>query len=176
MRIAAFACASIFAGLCSTTLAAADTPLIEGGAAAFDEVWAGGLTKALVEGPAEGAKALRLTVAEKPANFWDAQTWITPLKADIAEGDTVEIKLTARTTAPAAGGGQLGVSVGLNAEPWSQAVAETLTVGTEWKEYTISGVAKAALPAASGRFGFTVGYQAQTIEIAKITVVDLGKK
>lgn len=164
----------VLASLCTATLAAADTALIDGGAAAFEEVWAGGLTKSLVDAPAQGGKAVQLVVAEKPEQPWGAQTWISPIKADIAEGDTVEIKLTARCTSGEPG--EISVSVGMNKEPWTQTVAQKLDVGGEWKEYTISGVAKAALPAADGRFGFSAGYKVQTIEIAKITVVDQGKK
>lgn len=170
MRITALALAT----LCGATLAAADTPLITGGAEAFAEVWCGGLTKTLVDAADQGGKAIQLVVAEKPEQPWGAQTWVTPLAADIAAGDTVKITLTARCTSPEQG--EISVAVGMNAEPWTQTVAEKLTVGKEWKEYTISGVAGAALAAANGRFGFSAGYQVQTLEIAKITVVDLGKQ
>lgn len=171
MRIAALALAC----LCTAAFAA-DTPLIDGGADAFAEVWAGGMAKSLVDAPTQGGKALQLVVSEKPEQPWGAQTWITPIKADIAAGDTVQIKISARCTAPAGQSGQLSVSIGLNSEPWTQTVAEKIEVGSEWKEFTVTGVAKEGLAAAGGRFGFQLGYQVQTIEIAKISVVDLGKK
>jgi hypothetical protein len=157
------------------SLEAADKPLIDGGAAAFETVWSEGLAKSLVDAPAQGGKALRLVVPSKPEQPWNAQTWVTPLLADIAAGDTVRITLSARCVAPSQSG-EISVSVGLNADPWTETAAEKLDVGPEWKEYTITGVAQDALPAASGRFGFSVGYQVQTIEVAKIVVTDLGKK
>ncbi|MCK6491215.1 MAG: hypothetical protein L6R48_23435 [Planctomycetes bacterium] len=172
MRIAAL----LITGLFTVAVTAADTPLIDGGVEAFAEVWAGGLDKSLVEAPTQGGKALKLVVSEKPEQPWGAQTWVTPIKADIATGDTVQIKLSARCLAPAGQSGQLSVSIGLNAEPWTQTVAEKLEIGNEWKEYTVTGVAAASLSAAAGRVGFLAGYQIQTIEIAKITVLDLGKK
>lgn len=172
MRVSAL----LITSLITAAVSAADTPLIEGGVEAFAEVWAGGLDKSLVDAPAAAGKVLRLVVSEKHEQPWGAQTWVTPIKADIAAGDTIQIKLSARCLAPAGQGGQLGVSLGLNAEPWTQTVTEKLEIGSEWKDYTVTGVAAAALSAATGRVGFQAGYQIQTLEIAKITVLDLGKK
>ncbi|MBI5939849.1 MAG: hypothetical protein HY859_05420, partial [Caulobacterales bacterium] len=149
MRIAAL----VISSLITASLAAADTPLIDGGVDAFAEVWAGGMEKSLVDAPAQGGKALRLEVSEKPEQPWGAQTWITPIKADIAAGDMVQVKLSARCLAPAGKSGQLHVSIGLNAEPWTETVAEKLEVGSDWKEYTVTGVAKDVLAAAGARFG-----------------------
>ena len=159
----------------AVTLGAADKSLIDGGAPAFEMVWSEGMTKSLVDVPAQGGKVLHVVVPSKTEQPWNAQTWVTPLATDIAAGDTVRITLSARCVAPSQSG-EISVSVGMNADPWTETAAEKLDVGPEWKDYTITGVAQDALPAASGRFGFVVGYQAQTIEVAKIVVSDLGKK
>ena len=162
------------AGL-ATALAAADTPLATGGAAAFDSTWAGGMTKSLVDAPAQGGKALQLVVTEVPDQPWKAQTWVLPLAADIAAGDTVKITFMARTTAPAGGSGEISAIVGMKAAPYKQTVSQKVTIGSEWKEYTVSGTAKEALPGDQARFGFIAGYQVQTVEIAKISVVKTTK-
>ncbi len=156
-------------------LAAADTPLLTGGAAAFEASWAGGMTKALVDAPAQGGKALQLVVTEVPDQTWKAQTWVLPLAADIAAGDTVTITFTARTTAPAGGSGEISAIVGMKAAPYKQTVSQKVAIGSEWKEYTVSGTATEALAGADARFGFTAGYQVQTVEIAKISVVKTTK-
>jgi len=114
-------------------------------------------------------------VAEVPDATWKAQTWVTPLAGDIAVGDTVKITFTARCTAPAGTSGALNAVVGMKAAPYKQIVYQKLEIGSEWKEYTISGEAKEALAGADARFGFTAGFQIQTLEIAKINVVKVGK-
>lgn len=158
----------------ATALAAADTPLASG-ADAFATNWAGGMAKSLVDAPAQGGKAVQLVVSEIPDQPWKAQTWITPLAADIAAGDTVKITFTARTTAPAGVSGVVTAVVGMKAAPYKQTVYQKLEIGSEWKEYTVSGEAKEALAGADARFGFIAGYQIQTVEIAKISVVKVGK-
>lgn len=158
----------------ATAISAADTTLTSG-AEAFDGKWAGGMTKTLVDAPTQGGKAVQLVVAEVPDQQWKAQTWVTPLAADIAAGDTVKITFTARCTAPAGTSGQLNAAVGMKAAPYKQVVYQKLEIGSEWKEYTVSGEAKEALAGADARFGFTAGFQIQTLEIAKISVVKVGK-
>jgi hypothetical protein len=158
----------------ATAISAADTQLA-GGAEAFDGTWVGGMTKSLVDAPAQGGKAVQLVVSEVPDQTWKAQTWVTPLAADIAAGDTVKITLTARCTAPAGTSGMLNVIVGMKAAPYKQIVYGKLEIGSEWKEYTVSGEAKEALAGADARFGFTAGFQVQTLEIAKISAVVVGK-
>lgn len=158
----------------AAALSAADTQLA-GGAESFEAAWAGGMTKSLVDAPTQGGKALQLVVAEVPDQTWKAQTWVTPLAADIVAGDTVTITFTARCTAPAGTSGQLNVAVGMKAAPYKQAVYQKVEIGSEWKEYTISGEAQEALAGADARFGFTAGFQIQTLEIAKIAVVKVAK-
>lgn len=157
----------------ATALAAADTPLANGGAEAFAAVWAGGMTKSVVDAPAQGGKALQLVVASVPEKTWQAQTWVTPLAADIAEGDTLTISFTARCVA--GGTGQLDAIIGMKAAPYKQTLTQHLEIGAEWKEYTAKGVAKEALAGEQARFGFVAGYLIQTIEIAKISVIKAGK-
>lgn len=161
--------------LIATAACAADTDIYAGGAAGFESVWVGGMAKALVDAPAQGGKAVQLTVTEVPDQSWKAQTWITPLAADIAAGDTVKITFTARCTAPAGASGALTAVVGMKAAPYKQIVYQKLEIGSDWKEYTVSGEAKEALAGADARFGFVAGFQVQTLEIAKIAVVKVGK-
>lgn len=155
---------------------AADTMLVEGGVETFAPMWAGGLEKSLVDGPNNAGKALRLEVKTQPEQPWMAQIWLVPLKANIAEGDTLRVTLRARCIAPADGTGKIQVAVGQNAPPYNHLLTETIVAGAEWKEFTISGVATEATTADKGRFGFVVGQQVQTVEIANIAVSDIGKK
>ena len=156
-------------------LSAAETPLVKGGAEAFAKSWSVGLVKTVADVPAQGGPVLTIAVEAKPEKQWEAQTSVSPLAADIAEGDTIRVTFSARTTLPADKPGRMTVALGLNGAPYTQTLTQVVEPGVEWKEFTVTAVAKAALPAAQARFGFVVGYQAQTIEIAKLAVVDLGK-
>lgn len=152
----------------ASALAAADVPIIAGGVADFAAAWPIGLSSAVVDTPDQG-KVLRLAVSQVPADYWDAQIWVVPIAVDIADGDRISISFRARCTAP--GQGQLQVLVGANQVPWTQAIGQRIGVGPEWKEYVVSGPSQATLPAAIGRFGFQLGFQAQSIEIARIAAV-----
>jgi hypothetical protein len=152
-------------------LVAADTPLFDGGVSAFSESWAGGMAKSLSDGPTAGSKALQLLVSVKPEQVWGAQTWVTPLTADIKAGDALQIHFKARCTAPADHAGILNVSVSKNGDPYTTVLLKALDISGEWKEYNIEEPAQEGLASTELRFGFMVGNQIQTIEIADLTAV-----
>lgn len=158
----------------TTALSAAEIALYAGGAAGFEQVWVGGMARALVDAPDQGGKAVQLTVTEVPDQSWKAQIWVLPLAADIAPGDRVTIAFTARCTAPAGASGTLKAAVGMKSAPYKQLVQKQFEIGSAWKEYVVTGEAKEALAGADARFGFTAGFQVQTIEIAGIRVVKSG--
>jgi hypothetical protein len=148
-------------------LHAADVTLVNG-VESFANVWIESGVKTLVAGPENKGKALRIALENKPENDWQGQTWVLPLAADISKGDALALTFQARAITPATA--MVKTAIGLANAPYTSVLEKKLEIGSEWKDYEISGTAEQDLSAASARFGFTFGGQVQTFEISDLHV------
>jgi len=94
-----------------------------------------------------GGAARRYEVKSKGPELWSNQTYV-PLLSAIARGDVVTVGFYARTVSAdtSDGKGVIGVRVQENAAPYSGFADDTLSVGTDWKWYEVSGTATTAAP------------------------------
>ncbi len=169
--IRSLACVA-FALAGATGLSAADIVLVHN-IQEFEPSLIEGSTKTMIDAADQGGRALHFEVPTKPEFEWNAQTWVRPVAANIAEGDIISITFSARSLQPATG--IVSVSVGLGDAPYTAVLGKKVELTSEWKDYEITGPAKIGLTADQARFGFVYGFQAQTFEIAKLSVVNKGK-
>jgi hypothetical protein len=158
--------------LMTSLLGAAETSLISG-VSVFKDEWIESATKSIVEGPGQDAKALRIELATKPKNEWQAQTWTRALAGGVETGDTVVITFQARSIEPATG--HLKVTLGMADAPYTPVVSKKVVLTSSWQTYEVKEVVSQGQAVETLRFGFTFGDQAQTFEIADLTVVNQGK-
>lgn len=181
------------AALCASTLLFAAPPAfaqIPPELAAFDEqlpgslmndprdiVWQTEGTALDVEGVQDetipgGGAARRYEVGSKGPELWSSQTYV-PLLRDIARGDAVTIGFYARTVSAdtADGKGVLGVRVQESGPPYGGFGDETLSIGTDWEWYEVSGTANAAYRQDDARVVLQMGGAKQVLEIGQTIVV-----
>lgn len=153
-------------------LGAAETSLISG-VSVFKNEWIESATKSIVEGPGQDAKALRIELATKPKDEWQAQTWTRALAGGVETGDTVVITFQARSIEPATG--HIKVTLGLAEAPYTPVVSKKVVLTSDWQTYEVKEVVSQGQAVETLRFGFTFGDQAQTFELADLAVVNQGK-
>lgn len=140
----------------------------------IDWSYNGAVKVQVVQDPAiVGGAARRYSIATKPANAWDAQTMV-PLTATIAKGQTVTIGFYARTISSKAadGKGILNVRFNQNAAPYFGFGDATVSIGSEWQWYEVTGVAPQAIARAEATVAMQMGGAAQVIEIGQAIVIE----
>lgn len=119
-----------------------------------------------------GGAARRYTISSKLANPWEAQT-LVPLTAGITSGQTATIGFYARTISAktADGKGVIGVRFQQNAAPYSGFADTTVSVGSDWQWYEVSGVANGKIDKNEATVSLQLAGAAQEIEIGQAIVV-----
>ncbi|MBB3033665.1 hypothetical protein [Alteriqipengyuania lutimaris] len=119
-----------------------------------------------------GGAARRYEVSSKGPDLWSSQTYV-PLLEGIARGDTVTIGFHARTVSAdtADGKGVIAVRVQENGPPYGGFADDTISVGSDWEWYEVSGTANAAYASDEARVVFQLGGAKQTVEIGQTIVV-----
>lgn len=159
---------------CFMAASAAEVEIYREGVEGFASTWASSATREFSDDAAQGGKVMRIVVEKATEQLWNAQTFVTPLAADIAKDARVSVKFRARCLQP--GKGRLTVQLGLAKDPYTPLLDKTFEIGQEWAAYSISAAAAEPLAAQDGRFGFMYGHQAQTLEISALQVTSGGAK
>src|SRR5436190_460831 len=121
-----------------------------------------------------GGKALRIAVAAKGANPWDAGV-SSPVKAAVKAGDTLVLKFWARLESNENGSTSTlpWNAVTLSSPPWTSVLGGPADIGPEWKQYEVRGTANKDYPAGSLGAGFQFATAKQVIDLGPVEVVDL---
>ena len=110
-----------------------------------------------------GAQALKVSISEKPAQDWQMELMQTqlPLRA----GQNYTVSLRARADAPRA----MGVSVGINREPWTRYGSSPLQLTTQWQEFRFNFRAGDLDPDLN-RITFAVGGDSSAIYLSDVQI------
>ena len=126
------------------------------------------------DGP-KGYPEIRVTVAKKGANPWEAGA-VSPVAKPIAAGDTVLVAVYLR--APDARDGETVALpfVGLTgaAAPYPTIVSAPVAVTNQWKQYFASGKAAQAFAAGGAQASIHLAGDAHVIDLGPILVYDFG--
>ena len=119
-----------------------------------------------------GGAARRYETSAKGPELWSRQTYL-PLLEGIARGETVTIGFHARTISSDATDGQgvIGVRVQENGPPYGGFADDTLSIGSDWQWYEVTGTANAAYNRGDARVVFQFGGAKQVVEIGQAIVV-----
>ena len=119
-----------------------------------------------------GGAARRYEIDSKNANIWASQTYV-PLLAGISRGDVMTVGFYARTIAADTdnGKGVIGVRFQQNAAPYAGFADTTLSIGTEWDWYEVSGTANTSIDQKEATVVLQLAGAKQTVEIGQAIVV-----
>jgi hypothetical protein len=122
-----------------------------------------------------GGKALRIQVAAKGANAWDAGV-SSPVKAAVKAGDTLVLKFWARLESNENGSTATlpWNAISLASPPWTSVLGGPVEIGPQWKQFEVRGTADKDYPAGSLGAGFQLATAKQVVELGPVEVVDLG--
>jgi len=122
-----------------------------------------------------GNQAMRVDVAAKGANPWDAGA-LSPVQKPIGPGDAVLVAVYLR--APKLADGQttpvpfLGLTEA--AAPYATVAGASAAVGRDWKLFYASGKAARAYPPGSVRVAVHLAGAAHQLELGPVFVLDFG--
>ncbi|GAB5348369.1 hypothetical protein [Alteriqipengyuania sp. 357] len=119
-----------------------------------------------------GGAARRYETSTKGPELWSSQTYV-PLLDGIGRGDAVTIGFHARTVSADTddGKGVIAVRVQQNGPPYGGFADDTLTIGSDWQWYEVTGTANAAYGRDEARVVFQLGGAKQVVEIGQTIVV-----
>jgi len=125
----------------------------------------------------QGGKALRIVVAAKGANNWDAFA-SSPIKKPVKAGDNLVLAFWARlekgdggattSTLPFSG-------VQVSSPPWTSVFNESVQIGPEWKLHQVKGKADKDYPAGTLGVSIHLANAKQTIDLGPVFVLDMGQ-
>lgn len=125
----------------------------------------------------QGGKALRVVVAAKGKNNWDAFA-SSPIQKPVKAGDKLVLAFWARlekgedgattSTLPFTG-------VQVSSPPWPSLFSEAVQIGPEWKLHQLKG--KADRDYAAGTIGVSIhlANAKQTVDLGPLFVLDMGQ-
>jgi hypothetical protein len=125
----------------------------------------------------QGGKALRIVIAAKGANNWDASA-SSPVKKPVKADDNLMLAFWARlekgeggattSTLPFSG-------VQVSSPPWTSVFNESVQIGPEWKLHQVKG--KADKDYAPGTLGVSIhlANAKQTVDLGPLFVLDMGQ-
>lgn len=119
-----------------------------------------------------GGAARRYEIGSKGPNIWSSQTYV-PLLTDISRGDVVTVGFYARTVSADTGDGKgvIGVRFQQNAPPYSGFADTTLSIGSEWEWYEVSGTATGGIKRDVAKVVLQLAGAKQVLEIGQTIVV-----
>ena len=110
-----------------------------------------------------GGKALKISIDKKPENDWQMELMQTKLSLRAAQNYTVSLR--ARADAPRS----MGVSVGINCEPWTRYGSSQLQLTPQWQEFHFSFRAGDLDPDLN-RITFAVGGDSSAVYLADVQI------
>ena len=123
------------------------------------------------------ARAARLVTRERPANAYSLQ-FSAKNTAAVKAGDVLLGVFWARAVEPlpVEGEAKTEFCFELQQAPHTKLAVWPTTLSTEWRRYYVPGEAKVALAAGEGGVRFRLGYDAQTVEIADVRLLNYGSR
>jgi len=119
-----------------------------------------------------GGGALRVR-ARRSANPWDIQA-TSPAGGDIAAGDVVLVAFYARAEQAPEGGSRLPVRLQLAGAPYTSLLDGTKSIGAEWRQYCLSGVAAEDFRGDLTNVSVHLATGDQTVDLGPVFVFNLG--
>jgi GH35 family endo-1,4-beta-xylanase len=122
-------------------------------------------------------EALRIDVSEASANPWDLQLQ-TKTERAVEKGDVLLATFFVRTewSREESGEGQTEFVFELGREPWTKSASFVVRAGREWKKVFVPFIAAESYAAGEAHINFRVGFAAQKLDIAAVTVENFGKR
>lgn len=162
--LAAFAALSLTAAAMPRAPQAADN-LLNAPSANWNVYGAAQTHKGVRDKQVQGGGAMRVTIAAKPANAWDAGA-SNPISKPIRKGDKLMLAVWARLVSGGANGStEIAAAIQSSAAPYEPIVAGRLSLATEWKLVHIQGIAGADFPAGSANIALSLGTDAHVVDL-----------
>lgn len=123
-----------------------------------------------------GGAAMRIEIAAKPANPWEAAAAI-PISKPVSKGDVVLVSFWARAVTPAPGGTTAtlsSIAVQQSKAPYTSLFNEAAEVTGTWAMYYASGVAGEDYGAGQLNVSVQLGAAQQTVDLGPAFVLNLG--
>jgi endo-1,4-beta-xylanase len=120
------------------------------------------------------ATALRLTIDRAYQPAYQAQLFSAPTTAAIALDDHLLVSCWLRTAPGIGSTGSLLIRLQQPVDPWDAAVEGDCAIGPAWRYVQFPAIAQRDWPAGSLEIAMHLGRRAQTIDVADLTVRDLG--
>lgn len=137
-----------------------------------------GAKASLVDDPkAQGGKALRVQVARKGANPWDASVG-GAIKKPVTKGDRLVLLFSARLEKGENGATTATLpynAIQLASAPYSTVLTGSSQIGPEWKDFQVTGIADGNYPAGALKVTIQLATAKQTVDFGPIVVLDRGK-
>lgn len=137
-----------------------------------------GAKASLVNDPkAQGGKALRIQVARKGANPWDASVG-GAIKKPISKGDRLVLLFSARLEKGENGATTAALpynAIQLASAPYSTVMTGSSQIGPEWKDFQVAGVADGNYGPGALKVTIQLATAKQTVDFGPIVVLDRGK-
>jgi endo-1,4-beta-xylanase len=118
-------------------------------------------------------QTLELSVATATTNPWDAAVRFN-IRQPITQGDNLLLVIWVRGISAADGEGYFTHIFEQTASPYAKSLSLAHTPSKEWQQWMIPFQAGLTLSAGQGRYQLNLGYQAETIEIAGLALLDFG--
>jgi hypothetical protein len=161
------------AALCLTGAAAPQTAdtLLNTPSANWNVYGAAQTHKGVRDKTVQGGGAMRVTLAAKPANAWDAGA-SNAIDKPIRKGDKLMLAVWVRLHAGGAGGTtEIAAAIQRSTAPYAPIVNGRLAVTPEWKLVHIQGVADADYPAGAANIALSLGTNAHVVDLGPAFVL-----
>lgn len=118
------------------------------------------------------SRALRITVAEAQRNAWDVQILATT-STDVRQGDVLWMSLWARGSSMAESGEAIGTAyLQRRGGDYAKVVTLPFSGASNWRQFMIPVSSLYSLPAGQHEVAIHIGYQAQTLEIGGVELIN----
>ncbi|NUP98356.1 MAG: endo-1,4-beta-xylanase [Armatimonadetes bacterium] len=123
----------------------------------------------VIDASGRPGKALRVVTAPPAgAPAWSIQLLQT-IDGSLAKDHRLQIRFWARSERPY----RITAFLQYHEAPHTKSVAQTFTVGPEWREYVAEGKALQAFRSSQAALGFFVGHDSGTVDLAGVRLLDL---
>ncbi len=122
-------------------------------------------------------EALRLTTFQATTNKWDVQV-DAALPVPIQQGDVMLAEFWMRAAQSKVESGEVQSEFVLErlGDPWTKSVEYGISVGPQWKKFSIPFVAAESLDAVKSHISFRMGYGPQSYDLAGFKLTNYGNK
>jgi endo-1,4-beta-xylanase len=118
-------------------------------------------------------RTLEISTFQTSTNSWDATVRFATTQS-IAQGDVLLLVVWVRGLSSVMANGYVTHVVELGVSPWTKSLSLDQTPAPEWQQWMIPLQAALAMPAGGARYQLNVGWQAQSVEIAGLALINYG--